>query len=129
MSTSGGNGPYVGICLDLDAPFKSLSFLGPILHWAQPEMTLEGTDDIKTLVATSNPPIAEYAGPGPPPGAAPHRYVFFVYEQPSDFDEKKFAPPPGQTYSVGKRMRFDMDSFAKEAKFGPIIAANYFTSN
>lgn len=78
---------------------------------------------------SSEPAIASYHGAGPPPGAAPHRYVFFLYEQPADFDAKKYAPADGEEFPRMKRMRWDLDAWAEEVKLGPVLAANYFTSN
>jgi len=80
-----------------------------------------------TLTAGNHPLIIPYAPPGPPPGSGPHRYCFFLFQQPEGFDPQKYASPGGAP--VLKRMRYDFDSFAKEAKLGPVLAANYFTSN
>lgn len=73
--------------------------------------------------------MADYIGPAPPPGSGPHRYVFFLYEQPADFDVQKYASPEGRKVGAMKRMFYDLDAFEGTAKLGPIVAANYFTSN
>nr|POF03444.1 protein d1 [Quercus suber] len=127
---SAGTGPYIAICLDIDAPFPSLPVLGPILHWIQPGLIPStGADGSKTLTAPGVPFVADYIGPAPPPGSGPHRYVFFLYDQPADFDAKKWAPAGGKPLATYKRMRYSLADFEKEAKLGSVIAANYFTSN
>lgn len=116
---------YLVVALDLDAPFPSFSVLGPILHWIQPGFKA-GPDNV---LISSDPFIANYIGPAPPPGSAPHRYTFFLFEQPSDFDSIKYAPAGGKPLSNWKRMRYDLGSFQRTAKLGDPIVANYFLSN
>lgn len=113
------------VSLDIDAPFPSWGFLGPILHWIQPgvKTTESGTLD------TSGPFIANYIGPAPPPGSSPHRYIFFLYEEPEGFDAKQYAPADGKNLGNWSRMRYDFDAWAKEIGLGPVVAFNYFTSN
>jgi phosphatidylethanolamine-binding protein (PEBP) family uncharacterized protein len=126
LSLNGATGTYLVICLDLDAPFPSLAILSPILHWMQPGLKPDHSTGALTY---TDPFIADYAGPGPPPISSPHRYIFLLYEQPADFDEKKYAPASGQKMGAGKRIRYDLGAFEKDAKLGPVIAANYFNSN
>ena len=117
---------YLAIGLDLDAPFPPWwTSLGPVLHWIQPGFKA-GPDG---KLVSSEPYIADYIGPAPPPGSIPHRYSFFLYEQPADFDIKKYAPPPGKKVGAWNRMRFSLDNWEKEAKLGPVVAFNYFNSN
>jgi hypothetical protein len=52
-----------------------------------------------------------------------------LYEQPTEFDGKKYAPPEGKTLGNFKRMWYDLDAFEKEVKLGPALAVNYFRSN
>jgi phosphatidylethanolamine-binding protein (PEBP) family uncharacterized protein len=80
-------------------------------------------------LSSTAPFVANYAGPGPPPGSGPHRYIFLLYEQPEGFDVSKYAPAGGKPLGVMGRMRYDLTKFEKEAKLGPVIAANYFCSN
>ncbi|TAQ90918.1 hypothetical protein B7494_g815 [Chlorociboria aeruginascens] len=116
---------YLVVALDLDAPFPSFGVLGPILHWIQPGFKAGPNDTL-----TSNEPfIANYIGPAPPPGSSPHRYTFFLFEQPEGFDAKKYAPAGGKPLSNWHRMRYDLDSWQKDAKLGEPLAVNYFLSN
>lgn len=124
----------MAICLDLDAPFASAPLLSPILHWLQPGLhassSTSGQRDVE-LDSSSTRFVADWAPAGPPPGAAPHRYVFLLYNQPDGFDGKKFGQPAaeGEKFGMLKRMRYDFGKFVKEAKLSDPVAANYFTSN
>lgn len=128
---------YVVIALDLDAPYPSFDKLGPILHWVQSGLRLEAGASPGTDTGTSTAPleaaepfIANYIGPAPPPGSAPHRYVFFLYEQPEAFDGvKKFAPKNGQTLRTSSRMWANLEDWEKKLGLGEVIAVNYFKSN
>ncbi|RFU28161.1 hypothetical protein B7463_g8170, partial [Scytalidium lignicola] len=130
LSFNGATGTYIVINIDLDAPFPSFSFLGPVLHWIQsglkPQTAADGTTK---LIAEDTPFITDYHGPGPPPPSSPHRYVFMLYEQPEGFDPAKFAPPNGEKIGIRPRIRYDLKAFEKEAKLGPVVASNYFVSN
>jgi phosphatidylethanolamine-binding protein len=90
---------------------------------------VKGADGTTALVAGASPFIVDYAGPGPPPPSAPHRYVFLLYEQPEGFDQAKFAPKGGKKVGIRPRMSYDLKAFEKEAKLGPVVAVNYFVSN
>ncbi|TVY71494.1 Carboxypeptidase Y inhibitor [Lachnellula suecica] len=116
---------YMVVALDLDAPFPSFGALGPILHWIQPGYKA-GADNVLT---TDVPFVANYIGPAPPPGSAPHRYTFFLFEQPEGFDGTKYAPAGGKPLGNMKRMRYDLDAWQKEIKLGEVLAVNYFLSN
>ncbi|KAJ9133743.1 Phosphatidylethanolamine-binding protein-like protein [Pleurostoma richardsiae] len=120
---------YLIIGLDIDAPFPSLDVLGPILHWIQPGLKAEPADGTAPVLKGTEPFVANYIGPAPPPGSSPHRYIFFLYEQPAGFDGKKYAPKDGKPLSNWNRMRASLDSLEKEYSLGPVLAANYFKSN
>ncbi|KAL9617889.1 MAG: hypothetical protein Q9160_007377 [Pyrenula sp. 1 TL-2023] len=117
---------YMVVALDLDAPFPSFGVLSPILHWIQPGFKASPNNNTLT---SDEPFVANYIGPAPPPGSSPHRYSFFLFEQPEGFDGKKYAPPGGKPFSNWHRMRYDLDSWQKEARLGEPLAVNYFLSN
>lgn len=95
--------------------------MSPILHWGQTGLKQEAGSQV---LASSDEPIASWHPAGPPPGAAPHRYVFLLYEQPADFNLKK------QTFSsLSSRIRFNLDKWVKDAGLGEPVGVNYFTSN
>lgn len=120
---------YLVVCLDLDAPYPSWDKLGPILHWNQPDLQPEPSSSGGFTLKITGPPIANYAKPQPPPYSAPHRYTFFLYEQPADFDVSKFAPPSGQDMGNWPRVLYSLDTWEKETMLGPVVAANYYTCN
>ncbi|KAK3642054.1 hypothetical protein LTR56_010925 [Elasticomyces elasticus] len=130
VSLPNAKGTYLAVCLDMDAPFLSVPILGPIAHWIQPDYKPDSTSTAGTLTCESLHHIIDYIGPAPPPGSGPHRYCFFLYEQPADFDARKHrSMPEGQQVGVRKRMFYSLDAFERQAKLGPIVACNYFTSN
>ncbi|KAE8153676.1 phosphatidylethanolamine-binding protein [Aspergillus avenaceus] len=115
---------YMVVALDIDAPFPSFNVLGPILHWIQPGLKArDGRLEI------TEPSVVNYIGPAPPPGSSPHRYLFFLYEQPSNFEGKAHAPPDGQNLRIWSRVRYSLDDWGKTAGLGPVLAVNYFCSN
>lgn len=107
--------------------------MSPILHWIQSDLvpaTTSETDGPGPAQLTSEThPIVDYAPPGPPPGSGPHRYIFILYEQPANFDYKKFAPKDNGKVGIWPRVRYDIAAFEKKAGLGGIVAANYFLSN
>ncbi|KAJ5198875.1 hypothetical protein N7472_004079 [Penicillium cf. griseofulvum] len=109
LSFAGANptSTYLVVSLDIDAPFPAFGILSPILHWIQSDMKV-------TSDATLD---------------APHRYLFFLYEQPEDFDLTAYAPAGGKNLGNLSRMRYDFDAWAEEIKLGPPVAFNYFTCN
>ena len=118
------------INVDLDAPFPSFNVLSPILHWIQPGLQPQAADGgVTKLLASDTPWMVDYAGPGPPPGSAVHRYLFLLYEQPAEFDPKKSAPPEGKSVGPWSRIRYDLGAFEKKIGLGLVLAANYFSSN
>ncbi|KAK6851015.1 PEBP-like protein [Apiospora arundinis] len=62
-------------------------------------------------------------------GAAPHRYAFFLYEQPAGFDAKAQSPAKGKEVGVKPRMWFSLDDWEAKVGLGEVLALNYFTSN
>lgn len=99
------------------------------MHWIQAGFKPVPLEAGGFSLKSTEPFVVNYIGPAPPPGSSPHRYIFFLYEQPADFDAKKHAPPGGKELPVTQRMRYDLDAWEKEAKLGPVLAVNYFNSN
>ncbi|KAM3508894.1 hypothetical protein MY11210_006537 [Beauveria gryllotalpidicola] len=134
---------YVVVCMDFDAPYPILPFFGPVLHWIQADLVVvvsssssdaAGVATLEVAEDGGGPGacIAEYLSPNPPPGSAPHRYGFYLYEQPPGFDAARWmARAPGRQGKMGnwKRIRYGLDGWARKAGLGAIVAANYFTSN
>ncbi|QKX55470.1 uncharacterized protein TRUGW13939_02563 [Talaromyces rugulosus] len=116
---------YTIISLDPDAPFISWNALSPIAHWIQTGFKID--QQHQRELKSDERPIAPWAAAGPPPLAAPHRYVFLLYHQntesaiPPDLKEKEF--------SITQRMRFDLDAMVNQLQLGDLVAVNYFVSN
>lgn len=117
---------YLVVGLDIDAPFPSAPVFTPILHWIQSGLTVNKSTGQLT---TSDPTVASYIGPAPPPFSAPHRYIFVLYEEPAGFDAAARAPPDGKPFPTWPRVRFGTEAWAKEAGLGEALAVNYFKSN
>lgn len=117
---------YMIVGMDIDAPFPSLGVLGPILHWIQPDVKPSSSG---VLEFGDAPFVANYIGPAPPPGSAPHRYCFFVYEQPEGFEGKKHAPAGGKNLGNMSRMRWSLDDWERKAGLKELVAGNFFKSN
>jgi len=65
--------------------------------------------------------ITAYAGPAPPAGSGPHRYVILLYAQPDSF-----SAPADLPVNAGVSV-FDFPAYVQASNLGPLIAANYFT--
>lgn len=142
---------YIVVSLDFDAPYPSAPFLGPVLHWIQPNLVPspssgpDATTDADggggggaagAVVKLESKDaqegkgfVANYLSPNPPPGSAPHRYGFYLYEQPGGFDAARWAPAAGAKLGHVARVRYSLDDWEREAGLGRVLAANYFTSN
>lgn len=117
-------GTYTVISIDLDAPFISWNVLGPVAHWIQTGFKVNQPEQ---ELNSDEPAIAPWVAAGPPPGAAPHRYVFLLYnETPGSTVSPNLKEKP---MSLMQRMRFDVDAMVKQLGLGEIVAANYFVSN
>lgn len=116
---------YAVIALDLDAPFMSWNALSPIAHWIQTGLKIDQQQQRE--LKSAEPPIAPWAAAGPPPLAAPHRYVFLLYHQ-----NTESAIPPNlkeKELTIPQRMRFGLDYMVKQLQLGDLVAVNYFVSN
>ncbi|PWY65453.1 PEBP-like protein [Aspergillus eucalypticola CBS 122712] len=123
-----GNGTYMIVCLDLDAPFPSCRVLGPKCHWIQSGLEPIMSENGHFFLRVAAPFIANYVGPNPLPGSSPHRYLFILYEQPAGFELTRSSPTGGKKMGVWSRLRFDLDGWAREIGLGPVVGANYFVS-
>ena len=123
---------YVVVCLDLDAPFPSFSALGPAAHWIEFDLIAirSALEDFTPFESTSKS-VMYYAGPGPPPPSAPHRYVFLVWEQPDGMsaDVARKTLGLGESPGIMARMRWDQPQVEKKIGLGQPLAVNYFTAN
>ncbi|KAF5376533.1 hypothetical protein D9757_008288 [Collybiopsis confluens] len=86
-------------------------------HWLENGVSVSN-DQVSNSSATA---ITSYAGPAPPEGSGPHRYVVILMQQPASF-----SPPTDLQPNAGVA-KFDFNGYVKQSQLGPIIAANYFT--
>jgi phosphatidylethanolamine-binding protein (PEBP) family uncharacterized protein len=114
---------YVHINIDLDAPFPSFSFLAPILHSLEKDLTITANGTLETSTA----PLVHWIKPNPPPGSGPHRYVSLLYEQPDGFNADGSIVPDGGIARMA-RMRFDFAGFEEKARLGKPVAGAWFIS-
>ncbi|EEA24978.1 hypothetical protein TMatcc_008082 [Talaromyces marneffei ATCC 18224] len=117
---------YAVICLDLDAPFISWNFMSPIAHFIQTDLKASQVEGGVLELKSGEPTIGPWVGAGPPPGAQPHRYVFYLYEQKGTDSSIASKIKP---FSTTQRFRVDFDALVKKLGLGEIIAVNYFVSN
>ncbi|TGJ83940.1 hypothetical protein E0Z10_g4838 [Xylaria hypoxylon] len=123
---------YIAVSLDLDAPFPSWSFLGPILHGIHIDL-VPGTPDADGFVPLEGATewLVSYLPPGPPKPSAAHRYVFLVFEQPEGLDAAKlksvlkFAPEVKLT----ARLWWNQETSEKKLGLGEVLAGNYFLTS
>jgi phosphatidylethanolamine-binding protein (PEBP) family uncharacterized protein len=124
---------YIVLSIDLDAPFISFPILGPILHWVRSDLSTTSSASTSSspqegVLESETSTLVPWGPPGPPPGAAPHRYVFCLYEQPEGLTPDMVIPG-GEMKSRYQRMRFDFAGFEKKAGVGKVVAGGWFTSN
>jgi len=86
-------------------------------------MLINGVTIAGTNVSTaSGVLITAYAGPAPPAGTGPHRYVILLYTQPDTFSPPANLSQPGVGVSV-----FDFPQYVHNSHLGPVVAGTYFT--
>jgi len=85
-------------------------------------MLINGVTVVGTNISTDGgSAITAYAGPSPPAGSGPHRYVILLYVQPDTF-----TPPANLSQNAGVSV-FDFPAYVQASNLGPLVAANYFT--
>ncbi|TQM30996.1 phosphatidylethanolamine-binding protein [Nocardia bhagyanarayanae] len=104
----GESAAYAVLMFDVDAPSRSTSHGLCWLHWA--------VGDIPGLDIARGSEIVPYAGPTPPKGSGPHRYVLVVYRQAEEMGVRQLGRP-----------KFDPLRFAHSQELEP-IAANFFVA-
>ncbi|KAL3450121.1 phosphatidylethanolamine-binding protein [Aspergillus insuetus] len=134
-------GPYTLIAIDIDAPYTAFNALSPIVHWIQtgfvvPEPELEQSQNASPELSiqeielkSTDPVIAPWLPAHPPPGTAPHRYVFMLYKQTAGVGIPEPQKLKGRPRSRLGRMRFDVQGMMEELGLGEIVAGNYFVCN
>ncbi|KLO07385.1 PEBP-like protein [Schizopora paradoxa] len=95
---------------------------GQTRHWLVNGVTLGNGTSAENVTTSSGIAITEYAGPAPPSGSGPHRYVILLYKQPDTF-----TPPANlSTANVGVSV-FSLSSYIQETGLEGPVAGMYYT--
>jgi phosphatidylethanolamine-binding protein len=107
--------------IDPDAPTPQNPSAAQILHWLQPDLHLTSNTSTGAVLQANSPAPAPYLRPAPPAGSPAHRYIQYLFAQPST----SFQVPANFTSFLSTRTRFDVASFATAARLMGPVAANY----
>ncbi|KAJ5371610.1 hypothetical protein N7517_003616 [Penicillium concentricum] len=124
------NQKYMILVIDLDAILPGTAIQSVILHWYQPNLTMDCTKPAppsKLVPAKDHEDhnsTASYIAPRAPPNTH-HRYVYLLFVQPPAYQFPEcFSHVFPETVSA--RAGFDIREFVKAAGLEPPIAMNYF---
>jgi len=116
-STVGFSGKFTLAMVDA-GPVGFDESQGQTRHWLLNSVTVTGTN----VTTGTGLAVTPYAGPAPPTGTGPHRYVILLYTQ-SD----NFSPPANLSTANISVSVFDFTAYVQSSNLGPLVAANYFT--
>jgi len=115
--------------VDPDASYPSNPTKAQYLHWLQPNTKLVhgahsalGSFPFVLTTAANTSPVLDYQEPMPPTNSSAHRYIVYLYQQPSNFA----IPPAFAGYGIHNRSNFNIEAFAAASNLGLPLAANYF---
>ena len=126
--------------LQVSQGLGEIAGLGLTLFKCQNDLTYGPNSDHSVLLVNTTAAITDYAGPAPPSGSGPHRYVVLAFEQPANFT------PPAALSTAGTGVgrfefvcsgSFDLAALLMPCSFSPneyisstgliLLAAQYFT--
>ncbi|KAF8496703.1 phosphatidylethanolamine-binding protein [Russula emetica] len=73
---------------------------GQTRHWLVNGVTLKNGTSGLNVSTTGGVAVTDYAGPAPPDGSGPHRYVILLLPQPSDFSPPSNLSSPNVPVSI-----------------------------
>ncbi|KAJ4247451.1 hypothetical protein NW762_013126 [Fusarium torreyae] len=116
---------HIVLLVDLDAPNGTHdNSYAPFLHWAK--VIPSGSSKLSSN-SSDMKEYAPYAGPAPPPGTGPHRYVALLFAS----SNSTFEIPPSfkdlDMLNVPDRIAFNISKFITEGKL-KLAAGDWFTS-
>lgn len=120
-------GQYLLFMVDPDASYPQNPTNRWIVHFLQ-EGLAKSTSEVNntgiggTLLVNTTAPRIEFRRPSPPTNSSAHRYILYLFEQPSSFQ----IPEQYSGYSSTNRSRFPFEQFLDDAQLGDPVAANYF---
>ncbi|KAI0814344.1 PEBP-like protein [Xylaria sp. FL0064] len=123
---------YVLVSVDLDAPFPSWSFLGPILHGLHFDLVAgaPGEDGFAPLEGGSDW-VVPWLPPGPPKPSSAHRYVFMLFEQPKELNAAKIKSSLklAEEVKLTSRLWWNEADAEKKLGLGESLAGTYFLTH
>lgn len=120
-------GEYIVFMLDPDASYPQNPTNRFIIHYWQEGLT-KSTSEVNdttsggTRLVNTTAAVAEFRRPAPPTNSSAHRYILWLFEQPSGFQ----VPEQYSGYSSMNRTRFPFQQFLSDTNLGDPVAANYF---
>ncbi|KAF8802137.1 PEBP-like protein [Phlegmacium glaucopus] len=110
-----GPGPFVVAIVDPDAPTPQNPTSAQIRHF------LGGNffQDFPFCLRNSTPAISDFIQPTPPAGSDPHRYIFLLFKQPSNFNDQTLVTPATPV------PLFNISEFASGAGLGEPIGGTF----
>lgn len=122
-------GQYLLFLLDPDASYPENPTSRWIIHWWQQGLTKSTTEVNSTAIggtrlvnSTDTAPRVAYRRPRPPFNSSAHRYIFYLFEEPNNFQ----VPEQYAGYSAQNGSRFPFEQFLDDTNLGDPVAANYF---
>ncbi|KAG5728062.1 OV-16 antigen [Termitomyces sp. T112] len=116
-----GNGPFVIATVDPDALTPQDPNEAQIRHFLGPNFFIDPSsdhDNVQHLV-NNTPAISQFLQPSPPAGSDPHRYIFLMFNQPTNFNSQTLVTP---TTSIEL---FNISAFAAATGLGDPIAGTF----
>ncbi|KAG6872122.1 hypothetical protein C0995_012776 [Termitomyces sp. Mi166 len=115
-----GMGPFVIATVDPDAPTPQDPTNAQIRHFLGPNYFTEssparGAEALVNRTAA----ISEFRQPTPPAGSDPHRYIFLLFNQPTEFNGQTLVTPTTPTNL------FNISAFAAATGLGDPIAGTF----
>jgi len=115
-------GNFTLVMADADVVGTDEATAGQTRHWLVNGVTLISTSSTSFNVSTSSGvAVTQYAGPAPPIGSGPHRYVLLLLPQSSTFSPPANLSQPNVPVSL-----FNLTGYIKSSHLGAPIAAMYF---
>jgi len=123
-ATGSSSGAFTGnftlVMADADVVGTNES-VGQTRHWLVNGVTLKNVSSSLNVSTTGGVAVTNYAGPAPPEGSGPHRYVILLLPQPSSFSPPANLSSPNVPVSV-----FHLTDYISTSHLGQPIAAMYF---
>jgi len=113
---------FVVSMVDLDAPTPQNPNVSQIRHFLGANFHLGEPNRFGvSLLSNSTPALSDFLQPTPPAGSDPHRYVFLLFVQPSNFNKES-----GNFVNASTPVTdFSISTFAKEVGLGNPLGGSF----